>query len=507
MATRRKQANRNEQVPLALTFDDVLLLPAHSEVHPREVDLRTSLTSQIGLNIPVIAAAMDTVTESRLAIAMAQQGGLGVIHKNLSIEDQGAEVDKVKRSESGMIVDPVTCRPEQTIAEALDVMARYKISGVPVVNDRGKLVGILTNRDLRFETRTDRPISARMTKKNLITTPVGTTLEQAKELLHKYRIEKLLVVDRAGNLKGLITVKDIQKAIKYPNAAKDGLGRLRVGAAIGVTKDILDRTRELVRAKVDVLVLDSSHGHSQGVLDALKLVRKRFPSTPIIAGNVATESGARDLIKRGADAVKVGIGPGSICTTRVVTGAGVPQIHAIRECAKATRGTKVPLIADGGIKFSGDITKAIAAGAHVVMIGSLLAGTEESPGETILYQGRTFKAYRGMGSLGAMKEGSSDRYFQESMDGEARTGNGSGLSKLVPEGIEGMVPYKGSVEALVTQMTGGVRSGMGLAGCRTIEDLRAKAQLIRITAAGLKESHAHDVIITKEAPNYRTQES
>jgi IMP dehydrogenase len=506
MAQKRNRSESIEDIPLALTFDDVLLLPAHSEVHPREVDLRTCLTSQIGLNIPVIAAAMDTVTESRLAIAMAQQGGLGVIHKNLSIEDQGAEVDKVKRSESGMIVDPVTCRPEQTIAEALDVMARYKISGVPVVNDRGKLVGILTNRDLRFETRTDRPISARMTKKNLITTPVGTTLEQAKELLHKYRIEKLLVVDRAGNLKGLITVKDIQKAIKYPNAAKDGLGRLRVGAAIGVTKDILDRARELVRAKVDVLVLDSSHGHSQGVLDALKLVRKRFASTPIIAGNVATESGTRDLIKRGADAVKVGIGPGSICTTRVVTGAGVPQIHAIRECARATRGTKVPLIADGGIKFSGDITKAIAAGAHVVMIGSLLAGTEESPGETILYQGRTFKAYRGMGSLGAMKEGSSDRYFQESMEGESSPSNGS-LSKLVPEGIEGMVPYKGSVEALVTQLTGGVRSGMGLAGCRTVEDLRDKAQLIRITAAGLKESHAHDVIITKEAPNYRTQES
>jgi IMP dehydrogenase len=504
--TRPARARRplGEDVPLALTFDDVLLLPALSEVHPREVDLRTSLTNEIGLNIPLISAAMDTVTESRLAIAMAQQGGLGVIHKNLSIEAQAAEVDKVKRSESGMIVDPVTCRPEQTIAEALDVMARYKISGVPVVDDRGKLVGILTNRDLRFETRPDRPISSRMTKKNLITTPVGTTLEQAKELLHKYRIEKLLVVDRGGNLKGLITVKDIQKAIKYPNAAKDGLGRLRVGGAIGVTKDILDRARELVRAKVDVLVLDSSHGHSQGVLDALKLVRKRFPSTPIVAGNVATEEGARDLVRRGADAVKVGIGPGSICTTRVVTGAGVPQIHAIRECAKATRGTRVPLIADGGIKFSGDITKALAAGAHLVMIGSLLAGTEESPGETILYQGRTFKAYRGMGSLGAMKAGSSDRYFQESMETEATT-NGS-LSKLVPEGIEGMVPYKGSVEGLVAQLTGGVRSGMGLAGCRTVEDLRTKSRLIRITSAGLKESHAHDVIITKEAPNYRREE-
>ncbi len=507
MARARRTSNREASIPLALTFDDVLLLPAHSDVHPREVDLRTSLTGEIGLNIPLISAAMDTVTESRLAIAMAQQGGLGVIHKNLSIEAQAAEVDKVKRSESGMIVDPVTCRPEQSIAEALDVMAKYKISGVPVVDDRGKLVGILTNRDLRFETRTDRPISSRMTRKNLITTPVGTTLEQAKELLHKYRIEKLLVVDRAGNLKGLITVKDIQKAIKYPNAAKDALGRLRVGAAIGVTRDIMDRARELVRAKVDVLVLDSSHGHSQGVLDALKLVRKRFASTPIIAGNVATEEGARDLVRRGADAVKVGIGPGSICTTRVVTGAGVPQIHAIRECAKATKGTKVPLIADGGIKFSGDITKALAAGAHLVMIGSLLAGTEESPGETILYQGRTFKAYRGMGSLGAMKAGSSDRYFQESMDGEPSTASNGSLSKLVPEGIEGMVPYKGSVEALVLQLTGGVRSGMGLAGCRTVEDLRSKSRLIRITSAGLKESHAHDVIITKEAPNYRTQES
>jgi IMP dehydrogenase len=374
-----------------------------------------------------------------------------------------------------------------------------------VVDQRGKLVGILTNRDLRFETRPDRPISSRMTTRNLITTPVGTTLEQAKRLLHKYRIEKLLVVDRAGSLKGLITVKDIQKAIKYPNAAKDGLGRLRVGAAIGVTKDVLDRSRELVRAKVDVLVLDSSHGHSRGVLDALQLVRKRFPSTPIIAGNVATEAGARDLVRRGADAVKVGIGPGSICTTRVVTGAGVPQVHAIQECARATRGTRVPIIADGGIKFSGDITKAMAAGAHLVMIGSLLAGAEESPGETILYQGRTFKAYRGMGSLGAMKAGSSDRYFQESMEAEASV-NGGSLSKLVPEGIEGMVPYKGSVEALIAQLTGGVRSGMGLAGCRTIDELRTKARLIRITAAGLRESHAHDVIITKEAPNYRREE-
>jgi IMP dehydrogenase len=492
-------------LPLALTFDDVLLLPARSKVHPRDVDLKTRLTADIALNIPIVSAAMDTVTESRLAIAMAQQGGIGVIHKNLTIEQQAAEVDKLKRSESGMIVDPVTCRPEQTISEALEVMARYKISGVPVVDDKGKLVGILTNRDLRFETRIDRPISSRMTKRNLITTPVGTTLEQAKSLLHEHRIEKLLVVDRAGNLKGLITVKDIQKAIKYPSAAKDRLGRLRVAAAIGASRDLLDRARELVRAGVDTLVLDSSHGQSEAVLKALAMVKKRLPSTPVVAGNVATESGARDLVRRGADAVKVGIGPGSICTTRVVTGAGVPQIHAIRECARALRETKIPLIADGGIKFSGDIVKAIAAGAHLVMIGSLLAGTEESPGETILYQGRTFKAYRGMGSLAALKSGSSDRYFQESMDVEAST-NGS-LSKLVPEGIEGMVPYKGSVEGLIFQLTGGLRSGMGLTGCATIEELRTQSKMIRATAAGLKESHPHDVIITKEAPNYRREET
>jgi len=510
-ARRRRSPAPSSPIPVALTFDDVLLLPGRSRVHPRHVDLRTRLTAGIPLNIPIISAAMDTVTESRLAIAMAQQGGLGVIHKNLSIEAQAAEVDKVKRSESGMIVDPVSCRPQQTIAEALAIMARFKISGVPVVDDTGKLRGILTNRDLRFETRTDRPISSRMTHKNLITTPVGTTLEEAKKLLHKHRIEKLLVVDRAGNLKGLITVKDIQKAINYPNAAKDGLGRLRVGAAVGISQDLVDRARELVRAKVDVLVLDSSHGQSQAVLDALRLVKKKFPSVPVVAGNVATEEGARDLVRRGADAVKVGIGPGSICTTRVVTGAGVPQIHAIQECAKGTKGTGVPLIADGGIKFSGDVVKAIAAGADLVMIGSLLAGTEESPGETILYQGRTFKAYRGMGSLGAMKAGSSDRYFQESMDrepvAESNSGSGGPLSKLVPEGIEGMVPYKGSVEGLIHQMIGGIRSGMGLTGCPTIEALRTRSKMIRVTSAGLKESHPHDVIITKEAPNYRREET
>ena len=492
-------------VPFALTFDDVLLLPAHSTIHPREADLRTRITAKIGLNIPIVSAAMDTVTESRLAIAMAQQGGLGVVHKNLSIEAQAAEVDKVKRSESGMIVDPVTCYPEQPIHEALAVMRKYKISGVPIVDHAGKLVGILTNRDLRFETKLDHPISSRMTKENLITTPVGTSLEAAKELLHQHRIEKLLVVDREGNLKGLITVKDIQKQIKYPSACKDRLGRLRVAAAVGVAADLPERAAALIRAQADLLVLDSSHGHSQGVLDALAELKRRFPETPVVAGNVATYEGARDLVRLGADAVKVGIGPGSICTTRVVTGAGVPQIHAIRECARAVAGTEVPLIADGGIKYSGDITKAIAAGAHVVMIGSLFAGTEESPGETILYQGRTFKAYRGMGSLAAMKSGSSDRYFQDNVDenlGE-NGGGGGALSKLVPEGIEGMVPFKGSLSGLVHQLTGGLRSGMGLTGSKDIETLRTSARFVRISAAGLKESHAHDVVVTKEAPNYR----
>jgi len=493
-------------VPFALTFDDVLLLPAHSTIHPREADLRSRITGKIGLNIPIVSAAMDTVTESRLAIAMAQQGGLGVVHKNLSIESQAAEVDKVKRSESGMIVDPVTCHPEQPIHEALAVMRKYKISGVPIVDHAGKLVGILTNRDLRFETKLDNPISSRMTKEHLITTPVGTSLEAAKELLHQHRIEKLLVVDRQGNLKGLITVKDIQKQIKYPNACKDRLGRLRVAAAVGVAADLLDRAAALIRAQADLLVLDSSHGHSQGVLDALAELKGKFPETPVVAGNVATYEGARDLVRLGADAVKVGIGPGSICTTRVVTGAGVPQIHAIRECARALAGTEVPLIADGGIKYSGDITKAIAAGAHVVMIGSLFAGTEESPGETILYQGRTFKAYRGMGSLAAMKAGSSDRYFQDTSDESFTADNGGGggsLSKLVPEGIEGMVPFKGSLSGLVHQLTGGLRSGMGLTGSKDIEALRTNAKFVRISAAGLKESHAHDVVVTKEAPNYR----
>ncbi len=486
----------DRDIPLALTFDDVLLLPAHSRVHPADTDLRTRLTDGISLNIPVLSAAMDTVTESRLAIAMAQNGGLGVIHKNFAIEAQAAEVDKVKRSESGMIVDPVTCRPTQKISEALEVMANFRISGVPVVDERGKLVGILTNRDLRFETRMDLPISERMTKENLVTCPPGTTLEQAKELLHRHRIEKLLVVDRGGNLKGLITVKDIQKQIKYPNACKDSLGRLRVAAAVGASADLKDRARELIAAKVDLLVLDSSHGHSEGVLKGLAALKKAFPSTPVLAGNVATAEGTRDLVKRGADAVKIGIGPGSICTTRVVTGAGVPQIHAILEAIKGIGKSRVTLVADGGIKFSGDVTKALAAGAHSVMIGSLFAGTDEAPGETILYQGRTFKAYRGMGSIGAMKQGSADRYFQD--EEEPR--------KMVPEGIEGMVPYKGPVSTLLGQLTGGVRSGMGLSGAATLPDLVKKAKFVRITAAGLKESHAHDVIITKEAPNYRREE-
>ena len=485
-----------EAIPIGLTFDDVLLRPAKSELHPNFVDTSTRLTRDIHLNIPILSAAMDTVTEARLAIAMAQQGGLGVIHKNMTIEQQAEEVDKVKRSEAGMIVDPVTMRPWQSIAEALQVMEKYKISGVPVTDANGKLVGILTNRDLRFETRFDLPISERMTKDNLITTPVGTTLEQAREVLHQHRIEKLLVVDSHGDLKGLITVKDIQKARRYPYAAKDPLGRLRVGAAIGVGKEGLDRARALIDAKVDVVVIDSAHAHSAGVMDVIKQYKKLFPDTPLIAGNVATYEGALDLIELGVDAIKVGIGPGSICTTRVIAGAGVPQITAVMDCARAAEKHDVPLISDGGIKFSGDITKALAAGAHAVMIGSLFAGTDEAPGETILYQGRTFKTYRGMGSLGAMQQGSKDRYFQEETED---------ASKLVPEGIEGKVPYKGSLGAMVPQLVGGLRSGMGLTGSKNIEDLRTKAQFVRITASGLRESHAHDVVITKEAPNYRIE--
>jgi IMP dehydrogenase len=478
---------------LALTFDDISIVPGYSEVHPNQVELRTQVCRGIEMNIPILSAAMDTVTESRLAIALAQEGGIGIVHKNMPVDVQAEEVDRVKRSEAGMIVDPVTMRPDQSIREALEVMARYKISGVPVTDSQGHLVGILTNRDLRFEQNLNKTIRELMTKENLVTVPEGTTLEQAKAQLHEHRIEKVLVVDRDGNLKGLITVKDIQKAIQYPMACKDELGRLRVGAAVGSSGDYLERAEALVKAKVDLLVLDSSHAHSRGVLDATATLRERFPEVKLIVGNVATTEGTLALIERGADAVKVGIGPGSICTTRIVTGAGVPQVTAVVDCARAAAEHGVPIIADGGIKFSGDLPKAIAAGAHSVMIGSLFAGTEESPGETILYQGRTFKAYRGMGSLSAMARGSADRYFQE--------GSGS-LSKLVPEGIEGMVPYKGSVHQMLPQLTGGLRSGMGLAGCASIADLRTKAKFVRISPAGLKEGHAHDVVITKEAPNY-----
>jgi IMP dehydrogenase len=483
-------------IPEALTFDDVLLLPAKSEVLPSRVDIGTQLTRRIRLNIPLVSAAMDTVTESRLAIAMAQLGGLGIVHKNLSIEAQAAEVDKVKRSESGMIVDPITVGPKQRIADALDLMQKYRISGVPVTDPEGRLLGILTNRDLRFETRTDLPVASVMTKDDLVTVPVGTTLEAAKSILHQHKIEKLLVVDRENHLKGLITVKDIQKMIKYPLACKDQFGRLRVGAAVGVGPDTRDRAKALIDARVDVLVVDTAHGHSAGVLETVKSLRAAHPDVDLVAGNIATGEAAADLIKLGVDGVKVGIGPGSICTTRVVTGVGVPQVTAVAACALAAKSSGVPIIADGGIKYSGDVTKALAAGASSVMIGSLFAGTEESPGETILYQGRTFKAYRGMGSLGAMKRGSADRYFQESSAGD---------DKLVPEGIEGMVPYKGSLQALVPQLVGGLRAGMGYCGAKDIETLRREARFIRVTSAGLKESHAHDVVITKEAPNYRVE--
>jgi IMP dehydrogenase len=475
-----------------LTFDDVLLQPARSSVLPADADTRTRLTRNIALNIPIVSSAMDTVTESHLAIALAQQGGIGIIHKNFSIERQAEEVDHVKRSESGMIVDPITIHPDKLISDALELMRRFRISGVPVTKD-GKLVGILTNRDLRFETRFDMPISEVMTKDHLVTVPVGTTLEEAEKILHTHRIEKLLVVDDQFALKGLITVKDIQKKLKYPSAAKDPQGRLRVGAALGSTGDFLERAQELARMKVDVLVVDSAHGHSERVMEAVRAVKKRLPSVELIAGNVATYEGARDLIALGADGVKVGIGPGSICTTRVVSGAGVPQITAVSDCARATREGGVPLISDGGIKFSGDITKAIASGADTVMIGSLLAGTEESPGETILYQGRTFKSYRGMGSLGAMAQGSADRYSQD------------GSGKLVPEGIEGRVPYKGAISELVYQLVGGLKAGMGYCGCANLSELQTRASFLRVSSAGLRESHVHDVIITKEAPNYRLE--
>ncbi|KAE9631375.1 IMP dehydrogenase [Defluviitalea raffinosedens] len=475
-----------------VTFDDVLLIPAYSQVLPKDVDLSTNLTKKIRLNIPVMSAGMDTVTESRMAIAMARQGGIGIIHKNMSIEQQAEEVDKVKRSENGVITDPFSLSPEHYVYEANELMAKYRISGVPITEGT-KLVGILTNRDLRFETNHNRKIKEVMTKENLITAPEGTTLEEAKEILSKYRIEKLPIVDQEGNLKGLITIKDIEKAILYPNAAKDSNGRLLVGAAVGVTADVLDRVAKLVEAKVDVIVIDTAHGHSQGVLDTVKKVKSAYPELQVIAGNVATGEATKALIEAGADAVKVGIGPGSICTTRVIAGVGVPQITAIYDCAEAAKPYGIPVIADGGIKYSGDIVKAIAAGASVTMMGSLFAGCEESPGETELYQGRKYKVYRGMGSLAAMEKGSKDRYFQQD------------AKKLVPEGVEGRVPYKGSVEDSVYQLMGGLRAGMGYCGTRTIDELRENGRFVQITGAGLKESHPHDIHITKEAPNYSVE--
>lgn len=483
-----------EKLPEGLTFDDVLLVPAHSAVLPKDVNLSTRLSRNIPLNIPLVSAAMDTVTEARAAICMAREGGIGIIHKNMSIDEQAHEVDKVKKSESGMIVDPITMRPTQKISEALEIMSKYRISGVPVINKSGKLVGILTNRDLRFETDFDLPISDRMTKRKLVTVPVGTTLEQAREHLKNTRVEKLLVVDDDRNLKGLITIKDIEKVKKYPNACKDSFGRLRVGAAVGPTAEMEARMEGLIKAGVDVIVIDTAHGHSQGVIDAVKRAKSIFPTCEIIAGNIATAEAAEALIKAGADGIKVGIGPGSICTTRMVAGVGVPQITAIAECSRIAKKYGVPLIADGGIKYSGDLPKALVAGANCIMIGSLFAGTEESPGDTVLYQGRTYKTYRGMGSIGAMKEGSKDRYFQSDVESEI---------KLVPEGIEGMVPFRGPLSATIHQLMGGLRSGMGYTGSATIDDLQKNGRFVRITGAGLKESHVHDVTITKEAPNYR----
>ncbi len=493
----------------ALTFDDILLVPRHSTVLPAQVDVSTRLTRNIPLNVPLLSAAMDTVTESEMAIAMAQQGGLGVIHKNLPIEQQASEVDRVKRSESGMIVNPITLSPTARIFEALELMRRYRISGVPITEDgskEGRLVGILTNRDLRFETNVDRAVSEVMTKDRLFTVPVGTTLDQAREILHEAKVEKLLVVDQDYRLKGLITVKDIQKAIKYPDACKDSLGRLRCGAAVGIARDTVQRAEALVHAHVDLLVIDTAHGHSQGVLDMVKTLRRAFPDVDLIAGNVATAEATEALIGLGVDGVKVGIGAGSICTTRVVAGIGVPMITSVAECAAAAARHGVPVIADGGIRFSGDVVKALAVGASCVMIGNLFAGTDESPGELILYQGRTFKEYRGMGSIGAMRKGSRDRYFQDDFELESGTSPaGKGLEKLVPEGIEGRVAHKGSMSMVVHQLMGGLRAGMGYCGTPTIADLQRDAKFIRITSAGFRESHVHDVTITKESPNYRME--
>jgi IMP dehydrogenase len=483
----------DKNVRVGLTYDDVVLVPAKSQVVPSQVDTKTFFSRNIRINIPIVSSAMDTVTEARLAIALAREGGMGIIHRVLTPADQAAEVDKVKKSESGMILDPVTIAPDQTIRDAHNLMAKYRISGIPVT-EKGKLVGILTNRDLRFETRLDLKVSQVMKRERLVTAPEGTSLEKAREILHEHRIEKLPVVNENFELKGLITIKDIEKRIKYPGACKDSHGRLRVGAALGVGPDTPERVDALVKAGVDVVVVDTAHGHSQAVLETVRMVKKQYPDLELVAGNIATAQAAKDLRKAGVDAVKVGVGPGSICTTRIVSGAGMPQLTAIADCAKALEGSGIPIVADGGVKYSGDITKALAAGASAVMLGSLLAGTEESPGETVLYQARTYKVYRGMGSIGAMERGGGDRYGQA----------GRPAPKLVPEGIEGRVPYKGALAPHIYQLVGGVKSGMGYCGCRTIPELQQKATFIRQTVAGLREGHVHDVIITKEAPNYRT---
>ena len=475
-----------------LTFDDVLLVPAYSQVIPRDIELKTKLSKKITLNTPLLSAAMDTVTESRMAIAIAREGGIGIIHKNMSIEEQFDEIDKVKRSENGVIVNPFYLSPDHLVTDANDLMAKYRISGVPIC-ENGKLVGILTNRDLRFMTDFDVKISEVMTKENLITAPVGTTLAQAQEILRQHRIEKLPLVDEEGCLKGLITIKDIEKAVMYPNAAKDEKGRLLCGAAIGVTANMMDRVRACVEAQADVLSLDSAHGHSQNIINAVKQIKAEFPDVTLVAGNIATAEAAEDLIKAGADALKVGIGPGSICTTRIIAGIGVPQVTAIYDVAKVAAKYDIPVIADGGIKYSGDIVKALAAGANCVMLGSLFAGCAESPGEIEIYQGRNFKVYRGMGSIAAMNDGSKDRYFQE------------GAKKLVPEGVEGRVPYKGTLSDTVFQLVGGIRSGMGYCGCKTIPELQKNSKFVKITGAGLRESHPHDISITKESPNYSTK--
>ncbi|MEX1298522.1 MAG: IMP dehydrogenase [Desulfotignum sp.] len=480
-----------------LSFDDVLLVPDYSAILPDEVSVKTRLTRELELNIPIVSAAMDTVTEALTAISMARAGGMGFIHRNLTIEDQAGEVDRVKKSESGMIVDPVTIHPDVPISEVLNIMAKYRISGIPVVEGE-KLVGIVTNRDLRFETELEKPAKEVMTSENLVTVTEKCTLEESKIMLHKHRIEKLLVVDSQGKLKGLITIKDIEKIRKYPNACKDSFGRLRAGAAVGVGSDMMERVEALINAGVDALVIDTSHGHSKNVLDAVKKIKHSFPAAQVVAGNVATEKGAKALIDAGADAVKIGIGPGSICTTRIVAGVGVPQLTAVQNCKDISRKTGVPIIADGGIKFSGDIAKALGAGAHSVMLGSLLAGTQESPGEIVIYQGRSYKAYRGMGSVEAMKKGSSDRYYQKDT---------SEAEELVPEGIVGRIPYRGTIRENIVQMVGGLKAGMGYLGANSIEDLHDKARFVKITAAGLKESHVHDVVITKEAPNYRVESS